>query len=65
MLDNRHSIPLKHVHRLQAVLALFRGKPGATVSTQYRMALSTYCMLMCSSDRKVEDPRQYRCLRCR
>jgi hypothetical protein len=29
------------------------------------VALSTYCILMCSSARKVEDPHRYRCLRCR
>src|SRR4029450_3164058 len=26
-------------------------------------ALSTYCLLMCSSDRKVEEPHRYHCLR--
>jgi transposase InsO family protein len=40
MLDDRHSAPPTHERRLQAVLALFRGEPVATVSTQYRIGRS-------------------------
>ena len=40
MIDDCHAVPPKHERRLQAVLALFRGEPVATVSPQYRIGLS-------------------------
>jgi Integrase core domain len=40
MIDDCHSALPKHERRLQAVLALFRGEPVATVATQYRIGRS-------------------------